>query len=83
MQQERRASPRKDLMRIGEMFFDHARLSVNCIVRNYSDAGALIEVRSTENIPDKFRLTVESVYLSQFCRVVRRTKHMLGVRFVA
>lgn len=47
MQQERRASPRKDLMRIGEIFFDHARLTVNCIVRNYSDAGALIEVRST------------------------------------
>ena len=52
------------------------------VVRRYcSDFGAPVEVRVTEGVPDTFRLVAPRAALDQFCNVVRRIQHMLGVRF--
>ena len=81
MSAERRATPRRDLFRIGEIWADGRRDPINCLVRNSSPTGALIEVLKTHAVPDTFRLTVGWIGLDKPCHVVRRTTHMLGVAF--
>ena len=69
------------MFRIGEITFPTAEPDVMCLVRDVSERGALIEVRETDSIPESFDLLVPSARLRRPCRVVRRTKHMLGVTF--
>ena len=70
-------------MRAGEIRVQNSSAVTHCIVRNFSAAGALIEVRLADDVPDDFELTVDAITLHESCAVVRRTKHMLGVRFLA
>lgn len=81
METERRETGRQIMFRIGEITFANAASEINCLVRDTSATGALIEVRETEGIPERFALEVPSVRFLKSCRVVRRTKHMLGVAF--
>jgi hypothetical protein len=81
MSLERRVAPRRDIFRIGEIWPDDSPQPINCLVRNSSTTGALIEVAWTGPVPDRFRLTVERIGLDKPCCVVRRTTHMLGVAF--
>jgi hypothetical protein len=80
--EERRAQPRKDVFRIGELFADDGAGPINCIVRNSSVNGALIEVKETAGLPHAFRLHVQSIGIDKRCVVVRQTKHLLGVTFL-
>jgi hypothetical protein len=80
---ERRTNARRPIFRIGELTFEDGRALVDCLVRDSSKAGALIEVRVTEGISDTFRLTVPSIGFQRDCKVVRRTAHLLGVAFAA
>ena len=70
-------------MRAGEIRVRHSSAVTHCIVRNVSTIGALIEVKLADDVPDDFELIVDSITLHESCAVVRRTKHMLGVRFQA
>ncbi|WP_409567937.1 PilZ domain-containing protein [Methylobacterium sp. E-025] len=81
MSGEQRSSVRKTLFRIGEMQLDDCSYVIDCLVRDSSEIGALIEVGHTNGLPDQFRLTIPSNGLNRRCRVVRRTAHMLGVAF--
>lgn len=82
MSAERRIAPRNLVFRMGELSFDPASGNTDCLVRDSSETGALIEVLTTEAIPDRFDLIVYRQGVGRACRVVRRTKHMLGVAFV-
>ncbi len=82
MESERRETRRQIIFRIGEIKSANCTFEINCLVRDTSATGALIEVRETEGIPEHFELEVPSVRLFKSCRVMRRTKHMLGVAFV-
>ena len=81
MESERRVTGRQIMFRIGEIKSANCPIEINCLVRDTSATGALIEVRETDGIPEHFELEVPSVRLLKSCRVVRRTKHMLGVAF--
>ena len=83
MMEERRARPRRDVYRLGELLPDGALTPIDCLVRNTSEVGALIEVKETDGLPQTFWLNVESVQINRYCRVVRQTKHLLGVIFTA
>jgi hypothetical protein len=53
-----------------------------CVVRNFSDTGALIEFKADFVAPDRFRLDIEAKGFSAVCEAKRRDGRMLGVRFV-
>ncbi|WP_366849023.1 PilZ domain-containing protein [Methylobacterium sp.] len=80
---DQRSVTRKRLFRIGEIHIEGYSYPVDCLVRDTSNGGALIEVGHTDIVPETFRLTISSSGLDVPCRVIRRTAHMLGVAFVA
>jgi hypothetical protein len=82
MIEKRRAHSRKDLFPIGELLSDDGAPPTDCLVRNSSEAGALMEVKETAGLPQTFRLYVESTGLDKRCVVVRQTKHLFGVAFL-
>lgn len=81
MPTERRAAPRRDVFRLGELMTDMSAAPIDCLVRNSSEIGALIEVKATEGLPTEFHLSVASTGITKRCRVTRQTKHLLGVVF--
>ena len=78
---EHRKAPRQDLFRLGELRPTDWSYPLDCLVRETSAHGALIEVGWAEGLPDEFTLTVQSNGLNKRCQVVRRTEGCLGVAF--
>ena len=62
------------LIRIGDM-------SVSCVVRNISEAGAALEIGPQGAIPDQFTLIVLPKQKIYSCNVVWRKKRCIGVSF--
>jgi len=58
------------------------RTAEPCIVRNYSDQGALLAFSGPVLLPEKFRLCVEAKGIDVHCEVRRRDGSELGVRFL-
>ncbi len=54
-----------------------------CIVRNFSDSGALLAFDASFEPPARFRLAVEAKGLDVLCEVRRRDGHEYGVSFVS
>ena len=80
---DQRSVTRKQIFRIGEIHIEDYSYPIDCLVRDSSNNGALIEVGHTDIIPETFRLRIPSSGLDVPCRVIRRTAHMLGVAFEA
>jgi hypothetical protein len=78
---EHRRSLRRDLFRLGELQPVGWPYPFECLVREASEHGALIEVGQTTGLPDAFTLTVQSTGMRKRCQVVRRTERCLGVAF--
>jgi len=53
-----------------------------CIVRNYSEGGALIEFPSKLEPPQTFRLIIDSKGVDTMCDVRRRNGATVGVQFL-
>ncbi len=77
---ERRTLSRRRTLKAGSIRFNRAA-SLDCRVRNLSEAGAMLEVAGQVGIPDEFVLVIESDHLSKPCRVIWRTATRLGVVF--
>ena len=54
-----------------------------CIVRNYSDSGALLSFPGDIDPPQRFRLTVDAKGLDVMCEVRRRNGAEIGVFFLS
>lgn len=78
---EHRRSLRRDLFRLGELQPAGWSYPFECLVRETSEHGALIEVGQTTGLPEEFTLTIPSTGLRKRCKVVRRTERCLGVAF--
>ncbi|WP_162560591.1 PilZ domain-containing protein [Methylobacterium durans] len=78
---EQRRAPRQDLFRLGELHPAGGSSPIDCLVREASADGALIEVGQTSALPDAFTLKIQSTGLNKPCQVVRRTERCLGVAF--
>ncbi|WP_336488399.1 PilZ domain-containing protein [Methylobacterium nigriterrae] len=78
---EKRKVPRQNVFQVGQIFSGDCSVEVNCLVRNMSAMGALIEVALAESVPDQFDLLLPSNGQIRSCQVVRRTRHLLGVTF--
>ena len=55
--------------------------AISCTVKNLSATGAALEVQSPIDIPDRFKLIVQSDNLNRPCRVVWRKERRLGITF--
>lgn len=78
---EQRRVPRQVLFRLGELQPVGWSYAIDCLVREASADGALIEVGQTSGLPDAFTLKIQSTGLSKRCQVIRRTERCLGVAF--
>jgi hypothetical protein len=62
------------LIRFGEM-------SVGCVIRNLTEAGAALDVGPQSDIPDQFTLVVVAKKKIYSCNVVWRKNRRIGVSF--
>ena len=64
----------------GSITFD--RGVVDCIIRNLSETGALLEVLNPAGIPDRFNLIIKPETIRRSCEVAWRTERNIDVKFV-
>ena len=65
---ERRGAFRYDVRVKAGLALDHKSPRVDCVIRDISQTGAMIEVETASVLPDEFTLV-----FSRECRVVRRS----------
>jgi len=56
--------------------------SLDCLIRNMSDTGAALEIKSPIGIPDNFTLLIKPEFVERNCRVAWRSTDRIGVEFV-
>lgn len=79
--QEKRKSQRHRTLKGGTIAFRQLGATIDCVVRNLSDSGALLVVTSPLGVPDRFELVVQADQSVRQCRVVWRTERQIGVAF--
>lgn len=75
---EHRSTPRRRVLKAATISFHGGAIS--CMVRNFSEHGALLEVTSPIGIPGTFSLVMESG--THPCRLIWRKEKRIGVRFI-
>lgn len=81
LQHEQRAFGRRE-SRIHAFVRVASRTPEPCVVRNFSEGGALLVFNAPFSPPDRFRLTVDAKGLDVMCEVRRRNGPEFGVQFV-
>jgi hypothetical protein len=79
MAEERRNVPRRRILKAGSI--NLADWSIDCTVRNISDAGATLEVVTPLFIPDRFKLIIQSDHPGRPCHIVWRKARRIGIAF--
>jgi hypothetical protein len=75
----KRAARRERVFKAGKVSFGGER--VDCMVRNLSVTGAMIEVQNSDDIPHEILLDILSSGARIPCHVVWRHSRRLGVAF--
>jgi len=76
---DKRASPRNRVLRPGTIEFDGG--AINCMVRNLSNTGAMLDVASPVGIPEHFTLILPADGHHVACHVVWRKAKCIGITF--
>jgi PilZ domain len=76
---EKREVIRDSVLRAGTIQFGAA--SINCMVRDRSNAGAMLNVPSSVGIPEHFTLILSPDGHHMACHVVWRKEKRIGVAF--
>jgi hypothetical protein len=76
---EHRVVPRHRVLKAGTIEFSGS--AIDCTVRNFSEAGASLEVVSPPYIPDRFTLYVPTAQFKRRCHIVWRKEKRIGVAF--
>lgn len=84
---ERRRSPRKWVRSAGQVTIIRGlrgTQTMDCVIRNTSAGGALLQVDDATMVPDEFYLTFAVEPQRRIvCTVIRRSKRLLAVRYEA
>ncbi|WP_084417982.1 GGDEF domain-containing protein [Henriciella litoralis] len=72
---------RRRVLKAGQIVFAGSHASIDCTVRSLGQEGAGLDLVTTMNVPDEFRLLIRSDQLSVFCKVTSRTRTHLDVEF--
>lgn len=76
---DNRAAHRKRVLKAGVLKL--ADTTIDCTVRNISEAGAALDIFTPLFIPDRFKLYIKSDQVERFCRVIWRKEKRVGVAF--
>jgi len=78
---ERRRYPRARSYYGGVIAFNARKSTIDCVVRNFSHAGAKIAMTGTVLLPDSFDLTIARRHTSFRARLIWRSSSEAGVTF--
>jgi hypothetical protein len=76
---ERRQEGRKKVIKAGTISFRGA--AIDCVVRNLSSSGALLNVESPLGIPTHFLLLIPAESFKRECHITWIKDKQIGVRF--
>ena len=79
---ERRAYPRRRVLKGATLSFNKGYGALECVVRNESERGALLSFGETSAVPSRFDLTVRGDDMARHAKVRWRTLSLVGVEFV-
>ena len=81
-QSERRAFGRRNTFKPGFIRWNETE-TLECIVTNESESGALLAFRDSPNTPEQFDLIINEEDKLVACRVAYQSANNLGVRFLS
>lgn len=73
---------RRRVLKAGQITFTGSHASIDCTVRSLGQEGAGLDLVTTMNVPDEFRLIIRSEDLRVSCRVLSRSRTHLEVEFL-
>jgi len=77
---EKRGIQRRRTLKAGTICIDD-KSTIDCLVRDLSNAGAFFEIENAIGIPDRFTLVMKADRTKRTCHVTRRLVRRIGVRF--
>jgi hypothetical protein len=80
---ERRKHARMRSYLGGKISYGSGSCVMNCLVRNFGEEGALLDLSNTGAMPSEFDLDIVRKDARMHARMVWRTAERMGVRFVA
>jgi diguanylate cyclase (GGDEF)-like protein len=69
------------VLKAGQITFNGGRSTIECTIRGLSGAGAMLQVISTADVPERFKLGVVSEELHRMCRIARKRDNQIEVVF--
>ena len=82
MVQEKRKTPRREIVRtVQAVTLNDSRPPVACTLLDISQSGARLSADDQGTLPNEFLLVIRDD-LKKMCRVMRRSKTEIGVRFI-
>lgn len=79
---ERRAAPRRRVLKGATLSFNKGYGALECVVRNESEKGALLAFGETSAVPPAFDMTIKGCDARRAAQVRWRTMTQVGVEFV-
>ena len=76
---EKRAFPRRRVLKQGMITYRGG--GMDCVVRNISTSGALVDIANPIGLPPSFTLAVATEHLMRHCHAVWSNDHRVGVAF--
>ena len=81
--QDRRQRVRDKVLYGGVAEISERGATLNCVVRNLSDAGACLELDGSANLPEQVNLTIARKGRSYLARMIWRQANKVGLAFRA
>ena len=78
--QEHRTTERVRSFLRAQIIFNNRMTTIECIIKNYSAAGAKIALNDTLTVPTEFDLYIPAKQRNHHARLVWRDKEAIGVR---
>src|SRR5436305_11652083 len=78
---ERRARPRKLVLKAGQIISDRIAPTIDCTIRDISESGARLRLTSTTAVPKSFLLLIKGENVVVPVKRVWRNAHEVGVKF--
>ncbi len=79
--QDRRHSVRDKVLFGGVARINDSGSTMDCVVRNFSDRGACVELKSSAKLPDQMRVTIARKGRSFLATMIWRQANRVGLAF--
>jgi hypothetical protein len=77
-----RSASMRRVLKAGQIVFNAGRSVIDCTVRGLSQVSARLDVLSTANIPEKFKLSIADDGFSRACNITDKRNRTLEVAFI-